>query len=276
MSRLTLLAAVMTAIFCSSPLSAQIIPISGNAACAQSGFVNLSHMLPNGTFETTCVSMTCPFDSASATGRNSMAIGLRSVANGDRSTAFGDTATATAADSLAVGASANAAAAGSVAVGAGAVVQPGATGSVALGSGSVATAPNTVSVGAAGAERRITNVAAGTAATDAVNLAQLQRLETAQGALAGQVGELIESSRADRRDMRQGIASAVAIGSAPMPSAPGRTSYVFNIATFRGEQALGGSIMHRLRTAAPFALSAGFSYAGNRNNAARIGIAGEF
>ncbi|WP_322107392.1 YadA family autotransporter adhesin, partial [Paraburkholderia sp. J41] len=45
--------------------------------------------------------------------------------------------------------------------------------SVALGQGSVADRANTVSVGSAGNERQITNVAAGTANTDAVNVGQL-------------------------------------------------------------------------------------------------------
>ncbi|WP_153067631.1 YadA-like family protein [Paraburkholderia graminis] len=49
-----------------------------------------------------------------------------------------------------------------------------ATNSVALGSNSVADRANTVSVGSAGNERQITNVAAGTADTDAVNVAQLK------------------------------------------------------------------------------------------------------
>jgi autotransporter adhesin len=45
--------------------------------------------------------------------------------------------------------------------------------SVALGANSVADRANTVSVGAAGSERQIVNVAAGTAATDAVNVEQM-------------------------------------------------------------------------------------------------------
>src|SRR3546814_16396454 len=48
--------------------------------------------------------------------------------------------------------------------------------SVALGANSLADRANTVSVGSAGAERQITNVAAGTEDTDAVNLAQLQEV----------------------------------------------------------------------------------------------------
>ena len=76
--------------------------------------------------------------------------------------------------------------------------------------------------------------------------------------------------------MRQGIASAVAIAGAPMPSAPGRVAYAINGAAFRGEVAVGGSMTYRLNTTAPMALGVGFSYAGNRNNAARVGLSGEF
>jgi len=60
----------------------------------------------------------------------------------------------------------------SVAVGGGA--QATADQSVALGSGSVADRDNSVSVGSQGNERQITNVKAGTADTDAVNVAQLK------------------------------------------------------------------------------------------------------
>ncbi|MBN4747384.1 Surface-exposed protein, partial [Pandoraea nosoerga] len=44
------------------------------------------------------------------------------------------------------------------------------------GKGSIADRDNSVSVGSAGNERQITNVAAGTAATDAVNVSQLHEL----------------------------------------------------------------------------------------------------
>lgn len=45
---------------------------------------------------------------------------------------------------------------------------------MALGQGSVADRVNTVSMGSAGSERQIANVAGGTQATDAVNLGQVQ------------------------------------------------------------------------------------------------------
>lgn len=50
--------------------------------------------------------------------------------------------------------------------------------SIALGAGSVASRPNTVSVGAPGAQRQITNVAPATHGTDAVNLYQLEAATT--------------------------------------------------------------------------------------------------
>ena len=92
-----------------------------------------------------------------------------------RATAVGAYASAQAASSVALGDSASVAAGAtdSVALGKSASVNTNVTNAVALGAGSVATANNTVSVGAVGSERKIVNVAAGTQATDAVNLAQL-------------------------------------------------------------------------------------------------------
>ncbi len=65
-----------------------------------------------------------------------------------------------------------AAAADAVAIGGNA--QAIASGSVALGANALADRDNTVSVGVAGKERQITNAAAGTANTDAVNVAQMK------------------------------------------------------------------------------------------------------
>src|SRR5690606_6748395 len=50
--------------------------------------------------------------------------------------------------------------------------------SVAVGAGSVASEANTFSVGAAGAERRITNVSPGVYGTDAVNMDQYKWLDS--------------------------------------------------------------------------------------------------
>jgi hypothetical protein len=53
-------------------------------------------------------------------------------------------------------------------------------------------------------------------------------------------------------------------------------SYAANGATFRGEYAFGASLTYRLPTDAVMAVSIGASFAGHKNNGARIGISGEF
>ncbi len=73
------------------------------------------------------------------------------------------------------GVDANAQGKDSVAIGSGSIAA--ADNSVALGTGSVADEENTISVGSSTNQRRITNVAAGKNATDAVNVAQLKSSE---------------------------------------------------------------------------------------------------
>ncbi|HBB9611421.1 TPA: YadA-like family protein [Escherichia coli] len=73
------------------------------------------------------------------------------------------------------GVDANAQGKDSVAIGSGSIAA--ADNSVALGTGSVANEENTISVGSSTNQRRITNVAAGVNATDAVNVAQLKSSE---------------------------------------------------------------------------------------------------
>nr|WP_269320401.1 MULTISPECIES: YadA-like family protein [Dyella] len=103
-------------------------------------------------------------EGANASGSGSTASGANSVASGNNSTANGSGAQATGNNSTALGSNATASA----------------NNSVALGGGSVADRDNTVSVGSVGAERQITNVAAGTERTDAANWGQVQ--DAVQGA----------------------------------------------------------------------------------------------
>ncbi|MGF6778857.1 autotransporter adhesin [Paraburkholderia sp. GAS334] len=133
---------------------------------------------------------------ASASGNGAFAAGYQAKAV-DLATAAGIYATATGSRGTAIGAAANASGTSSVALGNGA--QATRTNSVALGTDSTtyanlaalaftpvgaslmikaATAAGEVSVGAASAERRITNVAAGAGDTDAVNLSQLKALDS--------------------------------------------------------------------------------------------------
>ncbi|WP_296210361.1 YadA-like family protein [Psychrobacter sp. UBA3480] len=121
-------------------------------------------------------------------GVNSVAIGQRAT-NGtaSRAVAIGYEAKATAQDTIALGLDARAEALGSVALGKGS--RANALNSVALGQNSIAAVQSgasfltnvaadanngTVSVGAVASERRIINVAGGSADTDAVNVSQLK------------------------------------------------------------------------------------------------------
>jgi trimeric autotransporter adhesin len=109
---------------------------------------------------------------ASAMDENATAVGYRAVAKFTGSVAIGNQAQAIADPATAIGDNSLAAGNNSVAIGASA--QATGNNSVALGAHSVADQANTVSVGSPGAERRITNVAPGVNATDAVNLSQLR------------------------------------------------------------------------------------------------------
>ncbi|MDF3934477.1 YadA-like family protein [Pseudomonas citronellolis] len=111
-------------------------------------------------------------DTANASGDNASAIGSNASATGAAATAVGNGASATGSSSVAMGDGASASGERSSAIGAGADAQ--AANSVALGADSVADRDNSVSVGSAGNERQITNVAAGTDDTDAVNVSQLR------------------------------------------------------------------------------------------------------
>ena len=88
-----------------------------------------------------------------------------------------------------------------------------------------------VSVGSAGAERRITNVAAGSAPTDAVNVSQLQGM-----------GSVI-NAKIDGLDnkLSAGVASAIAL-QAPALIVPGKTTVRAGVGYFRGQTAMGVSV----------------------------------
>jgi autotransporter adhesin len=93
--------------------------------------------------------------------------------------------------------------------------------------------------------------------------------------LASTVSNLQQFAIDTRREERRGIAGAMAMSTAPLPSAPGKLTYVANGATFRGEFAAGGSLAYRLDTAAPLAITGGASISGGGNFGLRAGIMGE-
>ena len=160
-------------------------PSVANGTGAFAGGFN-SYATSNGT------ALGGPANGAVAIGNADVAFGQGSVALGNMSTtgaaggiAMGDTASAKAADGVALGSGSTATNANDVALGAGSkTAAVNNAGPFDLTGGTAAaTAPNSVvSVGDAGAERRITNVAAGNltaTSTDAVNGSQLYSVANA-------------------------------------------------------------------------------------------------
>lgn len=230
-------------------------------------------------------------DQVQATALRSTALGTLAQATGIAGTALGHNTQANALAATAVGVSAHANQLGATAVGR--LANADFAGSTAIGANAATTRANQVSLGGAGSSVRIGDIAASTAAQsgplgvatidatgtigrDTALLGTVSGLQSSLSALGDQVTSLFDLREGDRRDFKKGVAAAVAMGSAPFPSEPGRTSYVLNGAVFRGEKAVGGSIMHRFNGDTPFAVGVGFSVAGKKNNAFRAGVAGEF
>lgn len=156
---------------------------------------------------------------ASAYGNDALAIGRLSTAGESSGTptvsniAIGDRSSAKGGSALALGSSATAANARSVAVGAGAMALRGAiSGNEAYSGNAFSANTSEFSVGAAGSERQITNVAGGTQDTDAVNLRQLRT-----------VGSKLATSLGSSFDPTTGVYSAPAYsyGGATFATVPG-------------------------------------------------------
>lgn len=126
-------------------------------------------------------------DSARALEEGATAIGALSSALGVNSVAVGRGATVSVAalNGFALGAGAHVASTNGVAIGASSRVHVGAEGALALGAGSEATEAGTVSFGSAGTERRMVNIARGTADHNATTVAQLSDSLATLGGGAG-------------------------------------------------------------------------------------------
>ncbi|MBR7985564.1 YadA-like family protein [Burkholderia cenocepacia] len=112
---------------------------------------------------------------------------------------------------------------------------------VAVGQGSVADRDNSFSVGAKGSERQITNVAAGTAPTDAVNVQQLNdNLATASTQAKGytdqRIGQVYNSFNDLKKDMYGGVASAMAVAGLPQATGAGRSMVSAATSNYHGQQ----------------------------------------
>jgi len=168
-------------------------------------------------------------DNASASGNGAIVIGGGATAAGDGTIAIGGNAGASGKDSIAIGNGATAPA----------------NNAVALGANSVADRDNSVSVGSADQQRQITNVAAGTQGTDAVNLNQMN---SAVGGIA--------------RKAYSGIAAATALTMIPDVDANKTLSLGIGGGTFQGyaATAIGGTA--RITQNIKVRVGAGWSAAG--------------
>lgn len=143
------------------------------------------------------------------TGQNSIAGGAGAVASATNSMALGNSAKATHSNA------------------------------VALGTNSVTDRDNSVSMGYAGGERQITHVAAGTAATDAVNVGQLkQSMGDSYTYTNNKFGELKEMIADQDDKLSAGIAGAMAMASLPQPYSPGASMFSMAGGTYHGESAI--------------------------------------
>lgn len=179
----------------------------------------------------------------------------------------------------------------SIAIGAGAHVAAEAAGSVAIGAGSVAARADSVSVGAAGKERQVTNVARATEATDAVNLSQMQeadaqvyanarsyvdlRVDQALAAPMAAIGELradvdarlgAQDTRIDRQSAMTSAAMNMAASAAGVRT-PNRVAV--GAGTAGGEQALAVGYQRALSDRAALTFGGAFS---SGENSAGVGI----
>ncbi len=190
---------------------------------------------------------------ANAEGENATAVGTNANAVGKNVTAIGTYANATGENTTAIGA--HATATGNNATAIGDYAKATAENSVALGAGSeTGNRANTVSVGAPGAERQITNVADGVAPTDAVNVRQLNRL----------------SLRLDR----VGALAAAMSGLAPLAyKADEPTQGSIATGMYSGETAVAGGLYHY--THEDVLLNAAFAICGSEKMG-RMGVSFRF
>ncbi|WP_027214453.1 YadA family autotransporter adhesin, partial [Burkholderia sp. WSM2232] len=184
--------------------------------------------------------------------------GTAAVASGTDAIAIGNGAVASGSESIAIGKDTKTTGDKSVAMGSGASA-PNAN-SVALGANSTTDRDNTVSVGSTGAERQITNVAAGTQATDAVNLGQLNN---AMGSMSNSINNVDRSAA-------KGIAAASALNIVT-PYLPGRTTINAGVANYRGYQAVGLGVS-RWNEKGTINYNLGVSSSGGNSTIVRAGI----
>lgn len=87
-------------------------------------------------------------------------------------------------------------------------------------------------------------------------------------------------------DLQRGLAASIAMPAAPMPSAPGKTTWSLNMSYITADQfnssmtnkvGIGGSLAHRIDLfKKPMMFTVGYANGGGGFQSARVGMAGEF
>lgn len=195
------------------------------------------------------------------------AIGNKAQASGGKATALGYDAQATANNATAIGSGASASATNATAIGAGASASG--KNSVAIGSGSVANQDDTVSVGNETTQRRITNMADGKDATDAVTKRQLDAAIKDLGEVNQNLTEKMDRMN---RKLRSGIATVSAIANIPVVASAGHSMIGAGVGNYMGETAVGvGYSMMNDAGNVVFKVSGAASKQGTYNVGAGIG-----
>ncbi|WP_345247924.1 YadA-like family protein [Pigmentiphaga soli] len=245
------------------PVASGTDSAAGGAGAVASGAASTA---VGNTASATGANATALGNGAQAAGQGATALGSGAQASGQNATALSAGAVASGNNAIAVGNGAQAQGSGALSLGNGAQVGSGATNAMALGNGASATATNSValgagssatvgaqsnyrayglsaaqssagevSVGAAGAERKITNVAAGSADTDAVNV---QQLRGATADIGNSISSLRDDMRGIERNANAGAASAMAVAGLPQAYAPGRSMASAAASHYLGQSAI--------------------------------------
>ncbi|WP_275892379.1 YadA-like family protein [Pseudomonas sp. PDNC002] len=185
--------------------------VANNDVRINAAETNISN-IQNGTDGMFQVNNTGGYSKPTPTGTNAVAGGSGAVASAANSTAIGTQSKATASNS------------------------------VALGANSVADRENSVSMGSTGNERQVTNVAAGTSDTDAVNVAQLNEslanISTDHSYTDQRYNELKGDLKEQDDILSAGIAGAMAQAALPQPYVPGASMTAASASNYRGQSAL--------------------------------------
>nr|WP_320048809.1 YadA-like family protein [uncultured Desulfuromonas sp.] len=174
------------------------------------------------------------------------AVGYQATVTADGSVGVGADSFVESENSVALGADSHVAAetAGGVALGQAAQVSSGAGGAVAIGQQSVANEAQTVSVGSATNQRRITNVAAAQQDHDAVNFSQLMQLSNQ---FQNSLSQLVEQvGKADDRLDESGAMMMALSALLPNIRSQGTTQVSLGLGHYSGSNAIAGGIFHYL------------------------------